>query len=109
MGAYSVTGVGVGSSQDHPNNTLNIAVAGYLTAVTTLNTSPSTNGGTVRFPYPLQNSPNEYTVILTSLNGGAAYVSSLDEIDDRFIGFSVITSYPCQVMYIVVKNGFKPI
>jgi len=64
--------------------------------------------GTVVFPEPLPGSGEEHVVVLTTLNGGTAYVLDMDTENDHFTGFITIADNDCDVMYIVTKVGIRP-
>lgn len=126
MGASSVTGVsGHGDSGKATLNDLSrwangptILMAGIATAGPLEVSSPPTEGvegtGTVVFPTPFPGLGEEHCVILTTLNGGVAYVIDMDDQDldgddedDHFTGFTFLTQYECDVMFIVTKVGCK--
>lgn len=130
MGASSVTGVsGTGTSGKLTTNELSqlangpsILIAGIASTGTggdPESSPPSDPTGTVTFPRPLPGNGNGdpgscYCVILTTLNGGYAYVTDMDdqdldgdEVDDHFTGFSFIAEEECDVMYIVTKIGIR--
>ena len=115
MGSTSVTGQGSGPSRKPTTNELAIynnapaiIFAGY-TNVEPTGSPPSTPINGVTFPYPLEGGPDNYVVILTSLNGGAVYVVSREEDDDgNFTGFLAAGENECDVMYIVTKVGVRP-
>lgn len=124
MGASSVTGVGLGDSGKATVNDLSrwalgpsILVAGIASTgnVEVPPSPPSGEYGEVVFPKPLLGLGEEHVVILTTLNGGSAYVIDMDdqdldndEVDDHFTGFTFVAESSCDVMYIVVKVGIKP-
>jgi len=112
MGATSLTGVGGGSSLKVTTDALavwatgpQIILAGTTTADTIPASSPSAIGGTVNFPEPLVNAHTQYGVWLTTLNGGSAYVSDMDDEDGHFSEFSFITEAEGTVFYLVVNLG----
>jgi hypothetical protein len=116
MGASSVTGVsGAGMSGKATTNELSklangpaIMFSGYVESEDIV-VSPPAIGNTIVFPQPLQGSSDNYVVLLTTLNGGYAYVTDMDENDDGdFIGFSFATEAECSMMYLVAKVGIKP-
>lgn len=74
--------------------------------------SPPSPGavGTVEFETPFPGLGEEHCVILTTLNGGSAYVIDMDDRDldgddedDHFTGFSFLAENNCSVMFIVLK------
>lgn len=122
MGASSVTGVGQGAA-DKPTagqlaalaNGPTILITGITESVEEIASSPPAVGGTVIFPTPLPGLGEEHVVVLTTLNGGWSYVTDMDDhdldgddADDHFTGFSFLTEFECDVMYIVSKIGIKP-
>lgn len=122
MGASSVTGVsGPGVAGKATTNELSqwangpqILIAGIV-ASSGVPSSPPSEGNTVTFQHPLPGLGEEHVVILTTLNGGAAYVTDMDDHDldgddedDHFVGFSFMTEEECDVMYIVTKVGQRP-
>lgn len=128
MGASSVTGAGSGSSGKLTLNDLSqlangptILIAGIASTGTgeLSESPPSETSGTVTFPKPLPGNGNGdpgscYVVMLTTLNGGYAYVTDMDdqdldgdEVDDHFTGFSFTADSECDVMYIVAKVGIR--
>lgn len=120
MGASTVTGKGIGSSNKPTVKDLAIAANGPVihlsgiiaSAGMTLSppSSPPSTLSTLTFPYPLTGSSADYVVMLTTLNGGYAYVSDLDENDDGdFTGFSFVTEAECDLMYMIVSCGIKPL
>lgn len=117
MGATSATGVGLGSSNKRNINDLDtiangpsIMFSGIVEADDTLPTSPPAYGNTVEFPYALNGSANNYVIMLTSINGGYAYVSDRDENGDgNFSGFTFIAEYESSVMYVVISVGSRPV
>jgi len=115
MAATTSQGTGHGSANKETTTELAILANGPVIMVagvvesTSQNTSPASDGNTVVFPYPLTGGMDKYSVILTTVNGGLAYISDRDEDGDgKFTGFSFITETDCTVMYIVVKVGIKP-
>lgn len=116
MGASSVTGVGIGDSNKFTTKELSIlanapaiVAAGHVES-TAVMSSPPSNGNTVEFPNPLQGSASNYVVMLTSQNGGIAYVNELNENDDgNFTGFSFVTEADCNLMYLVANAGNRPV
>lgn len=121
MAASSVTGKGIGSSNKPTVKDLAIAANGptihfsgiIISAGMTLSSpssSPPSTLSRLTFPYPLSGSPSDYVIMLTTLNGGYAYVSDQDENDDGdFTGFSFVTEAECDLMYIIVSCGIKPL
>lgn len=114
MAASSVTGKGLGSSKKITtkdlaslNNAPAIYIAGVVESEEVL-VSPPTSGNEVVFPSPLAGGSENYVVILTTISGGSAYVTDLNEVNGNFSGFEFITGTECTVMYIVVKRGIRP-
>ena len=115
MAASSVTGTGPGASNKLTTTELaslangpTICLTGYVESED-IATSPATIGNTIVFPQVLPGSSDDYVVLLTTLNGGYAYVTDMDENDDGdFIGFSFGTEAECSMMYLVAKAGIKP-
>lgn len=118
MGASSVTGKGVGSSNKATVKDLAIAANGptiHLSGIINsagMTLSPPSSPPSILndfvFPYPLSGNATNYVVMLTTVNGGYAYVSDLNENDDGdFIGFSYVTEAECDLMYMVVSCGIK--
>jgi hypothetical protein len=66
---------------------------------------PSNPTGTVLFPKPLTGPSSNYVVMLTTKNGGWAYVTSMTNSNNKFSGFNFITENECDTMYLVVKIG----
>lgn len=117
MGSTSVTGVGgpgmcgkaTTAELSAWANGPQILLSGIAVSEESLITSPPISGGEVTFPAPLDESSENYCVILTTLNGGYAYVSELEDTDDdQFSGFSFVTETECDCMYIVVNTGIRP-
>lgn len=116
MSASSVTGTGPGASDKVTTKELatayngpTILIAGIAEGTGSLTpTSPPADISSVTFPNPLPGSADKYCVILTTVNGGLAYIAELFEDDDEnFSGFSFLTEAECDTMYIVVKRGVK--
>lgn len=115
MAASSVTGKGLGNSKKATTKDLaklqngpNIVIAGQFELQNSVTSPPSAAINQVVFPKPLNGLASEYAVILTTLNGGYVYLSSIEESDGKFTGFHAIAEADCTVMYIVVKSGIKP-
>lgn len=124
MGASSTTGVsGVGDSNQATTKDLSrwelgpqILLAGIATSIELdASASPPSYGGTVILPEPLLGLGEEHVVLLTTLNGGAAYIVDMndedldgDDEDDHFTEFTFRTDSDCDVMYIVTKVGIRP-
>lgn len=116
MGASSITGVGQGASNKLTTKELSIlakaptiVVAGHAESDGG-NMSPPSYGNSVTFPNPLEGGTENYVVMLTTQNGGYAYVNEMNEDSDgNFTDFSFITESDCTLMYIVSKTGIRPI
>lgn len=116
MGASSVTGVsGPGASKKYTTKELAILSNGPIIQVAgtvesdVVPSSPPSESGTVTFPEPLQGPASNYVIMLTTRNGGNAYVNQMFEDDnDNFTGFNFVTEADCTVMYTVINTGFKP-
>jgi hypothetical protein len=115
MGASSVTGTGIGSSNKATVKDLAILANGPtihfagIVASEDIATSPPSTGNTVTFPYVLEGNADNYVIMLTTQNGGYAYVSNLHEDeDDNFSGFSFVTEVECDLMYAVINCGLRP-
>jgi hypothetical protein len=114
MTASSATGIGLGASEKLTTNQLailangpSIIFAGFAEADTGVSSPPS-EIGSVTFPYPLTDA-NKYVVLVTTINGGYAYVAARDIDDDgTFHGFTVIAEAECTYMYLVARVGAKP-
>lgn len=116
MAATSITGKGLGLCNKATLKDLSLAANGPtihfagVVASDDLVTSPPTTGNTIAFPYPLSGGSENYVVMLTTLNGGYAYVTDLDENGDGdFSGFSFATEAECDLMYTVIDCGMKPL
>lgn len=115
MGASSVTGTGVGASNKLTTTELatlangpSIYLTGYVESED-ISLSPPSTGNTIVFPKALEGSADEFVVMLTTLNGGYAYVTDTDEDDDgNFSGFSFATEAECSLMYLIAKVGIRP-
>lgn len=71
-----------------------------------LPTSPPQPGwNSVTFPKPLTGGSENYVVMITTMNGGSAYVSDTYEVNGNFSGFSFIAETDCTLMYMVAKVG----
>lgn len=112
MGATSVTGKGAGAVDSYSTqqlhtqelNQLNIIYSGRGSNDGSPPLSPSGYAGTVVFSSPLFGSGDKYNIIITSINGGFSYVSGFTESGDNLLGFTFITEYESDIMYIVCKN-----
>jgi hypothetical protein len=71
--------------------------------------SPPVETGVVVFPYALTGAANQYVILLTTLNGGKAYVSDVSETESGFLGFTCIAESECDVMYMVATIGARPL
>lgn len=116
MSATSITGKGLGLCGKATLKDLSLAANGpiiYFSGLVTagnLATSPSSIGNNINFVYPLSGGSHNYVVILTTVNGGYAYINELNEDDNGdFSGFSFITEAECDLMYIVASRGTKPL
>lgn len=114
MTASSVTGAGGGESGKLTTKELSllangpsIYAAGVIAAEETIS-SPPTTGNTVTLPTPLPGGADSYVVMLTPLNGGLVYVTDMNESDGNFLGFDFFSDDECDVMYLVVKKGYRP-
>lgn len=114
MGATSVTGIGSGSSDKYTTTQLAILANGpsiiitQYTEAVTLPVSPSGFGGEVEFPIGLCPGPaTNYIVNLTTINGGAAWITSMTETDGNFASFTFQTDAECFVMFQVVTVGIQ--
>ena len=117
MTASSVTGKGGGASGKLTTKELSALAVGPaiyaagVAAIVSLLSSPPAEGGTntVNLPAPLVGGADAYVVLLTTLNGGKTYVTSMDnDSDGNFATFDVYVETDCDVMYMVVKKGFRP-
>lgn len=119
MTASSVTGRGQGASDKLTTKELaalavgpSIYAAGVVAGTTIASSPPPDDGttsGRVTFPTPLPGGSDQYVILLTSLNGGAAYVAVMNDDDDgNFASFIVSVETDSDVMYLVVKKGFRP-
>lgn len=116
MAGTSITGTGPGSCGKFTTTQLailanapSILIAQYAESVEIPLVSPASFGNTVIFPLPLTGLASNYIVNLTTINGGNAYVVTMNEEDGNFIGFSFMAETECLVMYQVVNVGIKPI
>lgn len=116
MGATSVTGTGPGASEKYTTKQLailangpSILITGYADSIEIPNVSPTAFGGTVLFPRPYYpGDSSNYIVNLTTIQGGAAFVSDMIESGGNFIGFDFQTESECSVMFSVMNVGIKP-
>lgn len=109
MGASSATGKGNGASnkpgivqlQEFSNSV--ILAAGYAEGSEVVASPPGFNN-LVEFDVPLEGPSDRYVVMVTTLNGGYAYVSTMQENDDgNFYRFGVVVEADCNFMYLVAK------
>jgi len=84
-----------------------IVAAGIFESTNLIASSPPSAETSVVFPSPLPGGADKYAVIITTLNGGYGYVTAKNESGGNFVSFEAITEAECDVMYIVVKTGFK--
>jgi hypothetical protein len=114
MAATSLTGKGSGSSNKPTTTELGILANGpsiIFTGITEIVElgSPPIEATTYTFPYPLPGGKDSYVVMLTSLCGGTAYVTSREEDDDgNFTGFNAVVESTSLVQFLVAKVGVKP-
>lgn len=117
MGATTTTGTGKGNSRKLTVKELSMLANGPTILVA--GRSESEGGGAISsppipssrviFPNPLPGSPDNYVVIMTSINAGNAYVADMTEdINGDFSGFYYVSDTEGTVMYIVTKVGQKP-
>lgn len=114
MSSTSSTGKGQGASDKFNTNQLNILAnapsiifTGIIEAEEGI-TSPPSVSSTVTFPYALEGAASNYVVLLTTINGGYAYVTALHETSGDFTGFSCTVEADCSLMYLVSKVGIRP-
>ena len=81
-----------------------ILLAGRLTT-SEVNSSPPSSVGQVIFPKPLKGLADNYVVVLTSVSGGFAEISSFTEENGNFTGFHCLTHVDSDVCYIVTRSG----
>lgn len=75
-------------------------------------TSPPSSGYTdVNLPYPLPGVADDYSIFLTPSDGAsqAWIVNIVDNDDLNMTGFTIAADTDGDVMYMVVRNGFRPI
>lgn len=119
MGATSVTGQGEGAVRRPSAHQVavvtlapTIIFSGIVEATASMMSPPSSppsSSNTVEFPYVLVGGADEHVILLTTLNAGSAYVSSMDEDEDgNLSGFSFVSEADGSVMYMVTKVGSKP-
>lgn len=113
MTASTTQGKGVGAAAKTFNRELTailngpaIYAAGVIPASETI-TSPPSSGNTVVLPTPLPGGSDSYVVMLTSLNGGSAYVTNMEESNGFFVSFDFNSEADCDMMYLVVKKGHR--
>ena len=114
MTASSVTGVGPGSSNKIGTRELAILtngpailMAGYVEVEGGIASPPSALT-VVTLPRPLAGGAENYIVLLTTLNGGTAYITDMGEDGGNFTDFTITAESDCSVMYMVVKTGIRP-
>ena len=121
MGATSVTGTGDGSVKIFTTKELadsdallssypKVIFSGRVESTSVPTSPPTENGNSVVFPHVLVGDSTHYSIMLTTISGGYAYVVDTDEVEDdedvlgSFSGFSFLTETDCTLMYIVVQN-----
>jgi hypothetical protein len=123
MPATSVTGRGLGASKKFTvkdlailANSPAICVAGSVETSNADGGSPPPSSppaatlNSVTFPVPLEGASSNYVVMLTSQNGGYAYVTEMTENEaGDFIGFTFMVESDCTLMYMVVSAGTRPL
>lgn len=116
MGATSATGRGQGASNKPTTvqlaafaNGPNCYMTGRLETVQATDppVSPDVPMATVVLPTPLPGTEDDYVVLVTSLNAGAAYVMSMNDDDTGFTGFIVTSEAEGTVMYGVFGVGVR--
>jgi hypothetical protein len=115
MGASTSTGKGFGNSNGLTTKELailanapSILIAGIAESDGTP-LSPTGMTGEAVFPRTLAGGAENYVVILTTQNGGYAYVVEMNEDNHGdFSGFTFFAEVECTVMYIVSKIGVRP-
>lgn len=114
MSATSVTGKGLGKSAKLTTNELATLANGPsiiftgITNVVSVISSPPSISTSVTFPYPLPGGADKYVVLLTTINGGNAYIATRTESNGNFTGFIAVADTDCTVMYLVAKVGSRP-
>ena len=116
MVAHSVTGTGSGSSGKFTTKELaalangpSVLVVGRVDTIETELTSPPSISGSVTLDPALPGSHENYVVIVTGLNTGATYVGSMvDNDDDNFNQFLVVSETEGTCMYFISKIGTRP-
>lgn len=120
MPASSTTGTGQGFTAALTNKELTnirnqnpqIVLCGYASGLGGYApSSPPSELGSLYFPSSLVGDSTHYIVMLTTVGGGVSYVAEMYEEEDgdsstgvgSFSGFSFITEYECDVMYMIVK------
>lgn len=117
MGATSATGVsGFGDSGKATTNKLSIwangpqiLASGIVETDSVGPTSPPSSLAEVSLPIPLPGTEDDYCIMLTTKNGGVAYVVSVTESGGNVTGFSLYSEMDCDVMWIVVPVGFRSV
>lgn len=115
MAATTSQGTGAGAADKPSINELatlvnvgpNIIFAGSVESGAALS-SPPAQLGVVVFPYTLAGDSSEYVILLTTINGGYAYVAAVNESEDGFRGFTCLAESECTVMYMVASVGTRP-
>ena len=115
MGASSVTGVGPGASNKLTGKDLAILANGPAILMSGKATlildeevaSPPTYVYSVTFPEPLSGGFDAYNVMLTVEGGDVPAISANEDDDSNFTGFTLTSEEEVDVMYMVVRNGFR--
>lgn len=116
MTSQSATGTGLGASGKLTTkelailtNGLNILEAGRIELSEDFLINPPSPTAIVTLMNELTGSYTNYSVLLTGLNTGAIYITSLTDNDaGNFSEFRVIGESEGTCMYVIVKNGLMP-
>lgn len=115
MGATSTEGRGPGAVNPVSTADLSkdwtlsptIIFTGIFETEEVLSSPPSVLNEVV-FPYALIGGPNNYVVMLTTINGGKAYIiSRTEDAYGNFTGFTAGVESDCNCMYLVARVGSK--